>query len=62
MAKLAARRSVIERAMFDPASATGSDAKLTMGELMKSRAEIEAQIEAAESQWLALSESIGVVA
>ncbi len=62
MAKLATRRSMIERAMFDPASAIGSDAKLTMGELMKSRADIETQLEAAESQWLALSESAGVVA
>ena len=59
MAKLTDRRSTIERAMFDPSSATGVDAKLTMGELMKLRADISAQIEAAESRWLEASEALG---
>ncbi len=59
MAKLTDRRSAIERAMFDPASATGPDAKLTMSELMKLRADISAQIEAAESKWLEASEALG---
>ena len=58
MSKLTDRRSVIERAMFDPASATGPDAKLTMSELMKQLADINTQIDAAESRWLAASESL----
>ncbi len=52
LAKLGERRSAVERAMFDPKSATGSDAKLTMSELMKLRAEISAKIEKLEAAWL----------
>jgi ATP-binding cassette, subfamily F, member 3 len=52
LAKLGERRSAVERAMFDPQSATGSDAKLTMSELMKLRAEISEKIEALEAEWL----------
>jgi ATP-binding cassette, subfamily F, member 3 len=59
MAKLTDRRSAIERAMFDPSSATGGDTNLTMSELMKLRADISAQIEAAEARWLEASEALG---
>ena len=59
MAKLEERRSVIERAMFDPSSATGPDAKLTMSELMKLRADVSAKLQAAEARWLVASEAIG---
>ena len=59
MTKLTDQRSAIERAMFDPTSATGPDAKLTMSELMKLRADITAKIDAAESKWLAASEALG---
>jgi ATP-binding cassette, subfamily F, member 3 len=52
LAKLNERRSAVERVMFDPKSATGSDAKLTMSELMKLRAEISAKIEKLEAAWL----------
>jgi ATP-binding cassette, subfamily F, member 3 len=52
LAKLGERRSAVERAMFDPKSATGSDAKLTMSELMKLRAEISAKIDMLEAEWL----------
>ncbi len=52
IAKLGERRSAVERAMFDPKSATGSDAKLTMSELMKLRAEISTKIETLEAEWL----------
>ncbi|MFM9976586.1 MAG: ABC-F family ATP-binding cassette domain-containing protein [Sphingomonadaceae bacterium] len=58
MAKLAERRSAIERAMFDPASATGEDAKLTMSELMQRRAEVSRQIEVAEAKWIAAGEAL----
>ena len=52
LAKLGERRSNVERAMFDPTSATGSDAKLTMSDLMKLRSEISAKIEKLEADWL----------
>jgi len=59
MEKLTAQRSAIDRAMFDPASATGDLAKLTMSDLMKRRAEVQAKIEAAEEKWLEASASVG---
>jgi ATP-binding cassette, subfamily F, member 3 len=55
LARLTERRSAIERAMFDPASATGADKKLTMTELMKARADLSAQIETAETTWFEAS-------
>ena len=58
LARHTERRSAIERAMFDPGSTTGPDAKLTMGELMKLRSEVEAKIAAAEARWLEMSEAI----
>ena len=58
MAKLAALRSAIDQAMFDPAAATKELAALTMTDLMKRRAEVEKQIEAAEAQWLEASEAL----
>ena len=58
MEKLAATRSAIDRAMFDPSSADKSLAGLTMTELMKRRAETERRIEAAEAQWLEACEAL----
>ena len=57
MEQLTAQRSAIDRAMFDPASATGDLTKFSMSDLMKRRAEIEAKIEAAEAKWLEASEA-----
>ncbi|HET9428751.1 MAG TPA: ABC-F family ATP-binding cassette domain-containing protein [Allosphingosinicella sp.] len=51
-------RSAIERAMFDPSTADSSVSGLTMTELLKRRAEIERQIETAESAWLEASEAL----
>jgi ATP-binding cassette, subfamily F, member 3 len=59
LAKLTERRSAIERAMFDQSSAEGPDAKLSMTDLMKLRAEVSEKIEAAEAVWLEASEAIG---
>ncbi|MEK6638035.1 MAG: ABC-F family ATP-binding cassette domain-containing protein [Pseudomonadota bacterium] len=59
LAKLTERRSAIERAMFDPSSAEGPDAKLSMTDLMKLRAEVSEKIDAAEAVWLEASEAIG---
>jgi ATP-binding cassette, subfamily F, member 3 len=52
------RRSAIDRAMFDPASAEPADRAKTMTALMKERAEAEAALEAAEAKWLEASEAL----
>jgi len=62
LTKLTDQRSVIDRAMFDPSSAAPDLAKLTMTDLMKRRAEVEAKIEAAEAVWLEASEKLEQVA
>ncbi len=56
--KLTAQRSAIDQAMFDPKSAQGALAALTMTELMKRRADLESRIETAESTWLEASEAL----
>ncbi|MDX3909297.1 MAG: ABC-F family ATP-binding cassette domain-containing protein [Sphingobium sp.] len=61
LAALTAHRARIERAMFDPATAGPEEAKLTMGELMRRRGDIEKQMEAAEAEWLAASEALEAV-
>ena len=60
--RLQAQRSAIDQAMFDPGSAAAALARLTMTELMKRRAEIEAQIETAEAAWLEASEALEAIA
>ncbi len=62
LARLTAVRSAIDQAMFDPASAKPEYAKLTMTELMKRRAAVESQIEAAELVWLEASEAMESIA
>lgn len=59
--RLTAERSAIDQAMFDPTSAAPALAKLTMTELMKRRAVIETQIEAAEAAWLEASEAFEAI-
>ncbi len=56
--KLTAQRSAIDQAMFDPASAEPALAKLTMTDLMKRRADLEARIDTAEAAWLEASERL----
>jgi ATP-binding cassette subfamily F protein 3 len=58
IAKWTARRSALDRAMFDPASADKEDRDQTMTTLMKRRAEAEAHLEAAEAAWLEASEAV----
>jgi len=58
VAKLGARLSAIDKAMFEPESAAGDLAGLSMSELLKRRAEVERQVEAAEAEWLAASEAL----
>lgn len=59
MEQLTKRRSEIDRAMFDPASAAPADAKQTMSELSRLRGDIQRKIDAAEAKWVKASELIG---
>jgi ATP-binding cassette subfamily F protein 3 len=58
VAKLEARKKELERAMFDPASATAADAALPMSQLMKRHADAVAALADAEARWLDASEAI----
>jgi ATP-binding cassette subfamily F protein 3 len=58
IARLQARASSIDRAMFDPASAEPALSALTMGELARARAEVTEELERAEQRWLAASERV----
>lgn len=55
MAALNAERSRIDQTLFDPQSATGAEAKMTMTQLMVKRAEVEKKLEAAEEAWMEAS-------
>ena len=57
VARLEARKSAIEQAMFDPAAAAPEDA-VPMSLLMKRHAEAAAALAAAEARWLEASEAI----
>ncbi|PKB26011.1 ATP-binding cassette subfamily F protein 3 [Novosphingobium kunmingense] len=54
-------RSAIDHAMFDPKGAEPALARLTMTDLMKRRAEIEAKIDDAEAAWLEASEALEAI-
>jgi ATP-binding cassette subfamily F protein 3 len=58
VARLTAERSKLDLAMFDPSSADLSLTKLSMGALMKKRADVAASLEEAEARWLAASEAL----
>ena len=60
--RLTTQRSAIEKAMFDPSSAGKEFAKLTMTDLMKRRAELEALLEAAELAWMEANEALETIA
>ncbi|MCC2977790.1 ATP-binding cassette domain-containing protein [Sphingomonas sp. PL-96] len=62
LAKLTAERTVLDQAMFAPAEAPATLAKLTMTELMKRRAELADRIEAAEARWMEASEALETAA
>jgi ATP-binding cassette, subfamily F, member 3 len=55
---LAAQRSALDRAMFDPANAPSELANMPMSELSKRRAEVASQLEAAEARWLEANEQL----
>ena len=58
LAKLEVVLSAIDRAMFDPASASNEYKNLTMGELSQRRGKIVAAQAAAEARWVAASEAL----
>lgn len=58
IASLQERRSELERAMFDPNSASPADASLSMTEFMKLHSDIGARLEAAEERWLQASKQM----
>ena len=60
--KLTVQRSAVDQAMFDPKSAEAALARLTMTDLMKRRADLEARIAAAEAAWVEASEALEAVA
>ena len=57
-AALAAQCSALDQAMFDPATAAPDLATLPMSELTRRRAEVAAELEAAEARWLEVSEQL----
>jgi ATP-binding cassette subfamily F protein 3 len=57
-ARLAAQCSALDQAMFDPAGAAPELAALPVGELSRRRAEVAAQLHAAEARWLELAEQL----
>ncbi len=62
LGKLQERLGAIDRAMFDPSTATPDLARLTMTELMKRRSDLQAQIDTAEAAWLTVTEELELVA
>ncbi|MEN3748699.1 ABC-F family ATP-binding cassette domain-containing protein [Sphingomonas sp. HF-S3] len=58
LASLNEQRSAVDRAMFDPSSADASLTKLTMTDLMKRRAALDARIGEAEAAWMEASEAV----
>jgi len=57
-ARLAAQCSALDRAMFDPANASTEFANLPMSELSKRRAQVAADLQAAEARWLEANEQL----
>ncbi|MET0360512.1 MAG: ABC-F family ATP-binding cassette domain-containing protein [Sphingobium sp.] len=58
LAKLTEGRTALDKAMFDPSTAPAGLAKLSMSEMMKRRAELDTQIEAAELAWMEANEAL----
>jgi ATP-binding cassette subfamily F protein 3 len=56
--KLAAECSALDQAMLDPATAAPDLAALPISELSRRRAQLAAELEAAESRWLEASERL----
>ena len=61
-AKFTKERNAIDRAMVDPANAEPRFSRMSMGDLSKRRAEVNAKLEASEAKWLEASEALEAVA
>ncbi len=61
LAKLQTEITEIDRAMFDPSSASAALAKLTMGELSRRRGALAREMEEAEAAWLEAGEALEAV-
>ena len=57
-AKFTKERNALDRAMVDPASAEPRFSRMSMGDLSKRRAEVNAKLEASEAKWLEASEAL----
>jgi ATP-binding cassette subfamily F protein 3 len=62
VAKLTTERSAIDLAMFDPGKAEAALAKLSMSDLARRRADVQAALELAEARWMEVSEKLEQVA
>jgi ATP-binding cassette, subfamily F, member 3 len=58
VARLEAQIAAIDAALIDPAAAMGELAGRTAGDLLRRRAALAAELEQAESEWLAATESL----
>ena len=56
MGKLQTEINALDRAMFEPASASGELAKLSMGELSRRRGVAAAKLNDVEMAWMAANE------
>jgi ATP-binding cassette, subfamily F, member 3 len=57
-ARLAAQCSALDRAMFDPSTASTEYANLPMSELSKRRAQVASELAAVEARWLEANEQL----
>ncbi|HKY80308.1 MAG TPA: ATP-binding cassette domain-containing protein, partial [Sphingobium sp.] len=58
MATLSAERSRIDKALFDPKAATGTEASMSMTDLMVKRSSVEKKLEAVEEAWVEASAAL----
>jgi len=62
LTRLSEQLGAVDRAMADPAAAGTAFARLSMTELMKRRAELDAEVATAEAAWLEASEALEAIA
>jgi ATP-binding cassette subfamily F protein 3 len=62
LARLSEQRSAVDRALSEPAAADAALSRLSMTELMKRRATLDAELATAETAWLEASEALEAIA
>ena len=60
--RLTADCAALDLAMTDPAKVSKDQAKLSMGDLMRRRAEAGSKLEEAEARWIEVSEQLETLA